>query len=85
MFCFHSAIRPSTPQRNRSNSKFSSRLRRVTRGGVGCRNMRELNVNFSRDVRNVGHHGTGDLEVILRTTDDLGKAKHLIQRSYEES
>ena len=45
----------------------------------------ELEDGFSRDVRNVGHHGTGDLELIIRNLDDLEKAKPLIQRSFEEN
>ena len=40
---------------------------------------------FSRDVRGVGHHGTGDLELTIRNTDDLNKAKPLIQKSFEEN
>ena len=40
---------------------------------------------FSRDVRNVGHHGTGDLELTLRSIDDLEKAKPLIQKSFDEN
>ena len=44
-----------------------------------------LEPNFSRDVRTVGHWGTGDLELTLRTLDDLEKAKQLIVKSYEAS
>jgi len=40
---------------------------------------------FSRDVRNVGHFGTGDLEVTLKSNDDLERAKPLIIQSYEAS
>lgn len=40
---------------------------------------------FSRDVRGVGHHGTGDLELTIRDTEDLAKAKPLIQKSFEEN
>ena len=40
---------------------------------------------FSRDVRGVGHHGTGDLELTIRSLDDLEKAKPLIQKSFEEN
>jgi hypothetical protein len=38
-----------------------------------------------RDVRGVGHHGTGDLELAIRGLDDLEKAKPLIQKSFEEN
>ena len=45
----------------------------------------ELVEGFSRDVRQIGHFGTGDLEVRIRDADALGRALALIQRSYEES
>jgi len=45
----------------------------------------ELKEGFTRDVRNVGHYGTGDLEIIVRTMDDLEKAKPLLEQSYEMS
>ncbi|MFC5143447.1 DUF5655 domain-containing protein [Streptomyces aureoversilis] len=38
---------------------------------------------FSRDVRGIGHHGTGDLEVRLRSRADLQRADEMIRRSYE--
>lgn len=44
----------------------------------------ELEGGFSRDVRDVGHHGTGDLELTIRSLEDLEKARPLIQRSFEE-
>lgn len=44
-----------------------------------------LEKDFTRDVSSIGHYGTGDLEVNLRSRDDLEKAKHLFQRSYEAS
>jgi predicted transport protein len=40
---------------------------------------------FSRDVRGVGHHGAGDVELTIRNLDDLEKAKPLIQKSFEEN
>lgn len=45
----------------------------------------ELVEGFSRDVRSIGHWGTGDLELSLRTHADLERAKHLIERSYQEN
>ncbi|GAA3118590.1 DUF5655 domain-containing protein [Planomonospora alba] len=45
----------------------------------------ELEEGFSRDVRNIGHYGTGDLELRIRTQADLEKAFPLIQLSYEAS
>jgi len=44
-----------------------------------------LEDGFSRDVRKIGHWGTGDLEIILRTPTDLDKAKPLIERCYQEN
>lgn len=44
-----------------------------------------LTPNFVRDVRDIGHFGTGDLEVRLQTSDDLERAKPLIQKSYDAS
>lgn len=44
-----------------------------------------LEAGFSRDVRNIGHWGTGDLELSLRNAADLEKAKVLIERSYQEN
>jgi predicted transport protein len=44
-----------------------------------------LDPGFTRDVSNVGHYGTGDLEITLTKTEDLERALPLIKRSYEES
>jgi len=44
-----------------------------------------LEEGFTRDVRNLGHFGTGDLEVTLKSHDDLERAKPLIIQSYEAS
>lgn len=38
---------------------------------------------IARDVSDVGHYGTGDLELHIRSSEDLEIAKPLIQRSYE--
>lgn len=38
-----------------------------------------------RDVRNIGHFGTGDLEVRITTDEHLEIAKEMIARSYEVS
>ncbi|MBV1929134.1 MAG: DUF91 domain-containing protein [Gammaproteobacteria bacterium] len=40
---------------------------------------------FSRDVTAIGHWGTGDFEVNVRTPADLEKTKALITQSYERS
>lgn len=44
-----------------------------------------LEEQFSRDVRQIGHWGTGELELTLRTPSDLEKAKALLNRSYQEN
>lgn len=44
-----------------------------------------LEEGFSRDVRSIGHWGTGDLEVVIRTTGDFEKARLLIERCYQEN
>lgn len=40
---------------------------------------------FTRDMRNVGHYGTGDLQVIIKNINDFEKAKALLQRAYNEA
>lgn len=45
----------------------------------------ELEKGFTRDVRGIGHFGTGDLEVRIDSLDDLERAKPLIERSYDSS
>lgn len=45
----------------------------------------ELEKGFTRDVSNIGHWGTGDLEVVLRKPADFEKAKTLIERAYQEN
>jgi predicted transport protein len=44
-----------------------------------------LEDGFTRDVREIGHWGTGDLEVLIRSMEDLEKAKPLLLKSYETS
>lgn len=45
----------------------------------------KLEKGFTRDMRNVGHYGTGDLQVIIKNTSDFEKAKSLIDRAYNEA
>lgn len=45
----------------------------------------ELQSGFTRDVSNIGHYGTGDLEVIITSNEDIEKAKHFINMSYDVS
>lgn len=39
----------------------------------------------SRDVTNIGHWGTGDVELIVRNEHDLDKAKLLIEKAWQEN
>lgn len=43
----------------------------------------ELEESFSRDMRGIGHLGTGDLEVRISSAADLEKAAPLIRRAFE--
>ena len=40
---------------------------------------------FSSDVTNKGHHGTGNVQLLLRTMSDFEKAKPFIRQAYEEN
>ena len=42
----------------------------------------QLEEGFSRDVRSIGHFGTGGLELRIRDAADFAKAQPLIQQSY---
>ncbi|WP_068787148.1 DUF5655 domain-containing protein [Paenibacillus phocaensis] len=44
-----------------------------------------LEPGFTRNVRNIGHYGTGDLEIVITREEQLEEAKALIQQSYEMS
>ena len=37
----------------------------------------------ARDVTDIGHFGTGDLELSVRTQDDLEKVKPVLERAYQ--
>ncbi len=43
----------------------------------------ELEDGFTRDVRNIGHYGTGELRVIIKSINDFEKAKKYINKAYE--
>lgn len=42
----------------------------------------DLVPGFTRDVSGLGHHGTGDLEVQLRTPKDVERAQELFRASH---
>jgi predicted transport protein len=43
----------------------------------------KLEDGFTRDVRAIGHYGTGDLEIRIRKLSDLEMAKPWIYQSYD--
>jgi predicted transport protein len=45
----------------------------------------ELKPGFTRDVTDIGHYGTGDLEIIIDSAQDFEEAKPLFIKSYEAS
>lgn len=44
-----------------------------------------LEKGFTRDMKNIWHFGSGDLEITISSDDDLEKAKDLLIKSYEVS
>lgn len=44
-----------------------------------------LEVGYSRDVRKIGHFGTGDLELTIDSADGLERSKPMLAMSYERS
>jgi len=45
----------------------------------------KLEKGFSKDVREIGHLGTGNLQITILSMDDLEKARPLLEQSYESS
>jgi predicted transport protein len=45
----------------------------------------QLEPGFTRDVRGIGHFGTGDLELRLKSSADLERAEKLLRASYDMS
>jgi predicted transport protein len=45
----------------------------------------ELEPGFSRDVRNIGHFGTGSLELRVKDSEDLAKSEPYLRMSYDAS
>ncbi len=43
----------------------------------------DLPRKIARDVTGIGHFGTGDLELSVRTQDDLEKVKPVLERAYQ--
>lgn len=45
----------------------------------------KLENGFTKDMRGIGHYGTGDLQITIKTDEDLQNAKPLIERGYIEA
>ena len=45
----------------------------------------DLEKGFTRDMRSVGHYGTGDLQITVKNVADFEKAKPLLERAYNEA
>ena len=45
----------------------------------------ELEDGFTKDMTNIGHYGTGDLQIEIKSDEDFERAKPLIDRAYEEA
>lgn len=45
----------------------------------------EIKPGFTRDVRKIGHFGTGDLEITISSDEHFEMAKSLFIKSYEVS
>jgi predicted transport protein len=41
--------------------------------------------NFSRNMFGVGHFGTGDVEIRIKSVSDFEKAKPFLQQAYDEN
>ena len=44
-----------------------------------------LEKGFTRDMRNIGHYGTGDLQITVKNASDFEKAKPLLEKAYNET
>lgn len=44
----------------------------------------KLENGFTRDMRNIGHYGTGDLQITIKNAADFERAKPLLERAYNE-
>lgn len=43
----------------------------------------KLEKGFLRDMRGIGHFGTGDLQIMIKSEEDFEKAKSLIDKAYQ--
>lgn len=47
--------------------------------------LEEQTAGLVRDVRNIGHWGTGDLEITLKSAEEFEQIKYLIDQSYNKN
>jgi len=45
----------------------------------------QLKDDFIKDIRNIGHWGTGQLQIVVKSKEDFEATKFLIDRAYEEN
>ncbi|MBD5476234.1 MAG: DUF91 domain-containing protein, partial [Lachnospiraceae bacterium] len=45
----------------------------------------KLENGFTRDMRSIGHYGTGDLQITVKDAADFERAKPLLERAYNEA
>jgi predicted transport protein len=45
----------------------------------------KLEDGFTKDMTDIGHHGTGDLQIRLSSESDLERAKRILKQSYDQS
>lgn len=45
----------------------------------------KIEENFSRDVSKIGHHGTGNFEIVIGDDNNLERSKRFIQAAYDEN
>ena len=43
----------------------------------------DVSRNNLRDVSNIGHYGTGDIEIRVENKDNVNMAKELIEKAYD--
>jgi predicted transport protein len=59
--------------------------RKITVFVKGDPKLVELKAGFTRDVSDIGHYGTGGLEIVIDSAEDLEAARPLLVKSYEVS
>jgi hypothetical protein len=82
--CYEGRVRVSPlPERNEGVARMEFRQR--TANSAGGTYPSELKDGWARDVSQIGHYGTGDLELTITSMADLEKGFPLIEKSYESA